>query len=137
MADNSTLLALFTDVDPAVRAIDRLREMGIKDDQIEIISGVPISHQVLGRPNLKTFIPKLALGGAIIGFIAAIFLMFGTPLLFGLHVGGQPLYPIPPFYIVAFELTMLGLMGTAFVGLFLAGPFPTYEPKFYVPEISD
>jgi len=79
----------------------------------------------------------LALGGAIVGWIIAMFLTFGTPFLFSLHVGGQPVYPIPPFYIVAFEMTMLGLMGTAFVGLFLAGQFPTYEPKFYVPEISD
>ena len=40
-------------------------------------------------------------------------------------------------YIIAFEMTMLGLMGTAFIGLFLAGRLPTYEPKVYVPEISD
>jgi hypothetical protein len=91
----------------------------------------------MGRPLIKTFIPKLALGGAIVGLLAAVFLMFGTPYLFELHVGGQPLYPLPPFYIVAFELTMLGLMGTAFIGLFLAGKFPTFEPKIYVPEISD
>jgi Alternative complex III, ActD subunit len=137
MANKLTLLALFTDVEPAVQAIDRLREMGIEDQQMDIISGLPLSPEILGRPKIQSFIPKLALGGAIVGFIAAMFLMFGIPFLFSLHVGGQPLYPIPPFYIVAFELTMLGLMGTAFVGLFLAGRFPTYEPKIYIPEISD
>jgi len=137
MADKLTLLALFTEVDPAVKAIDKLREMGIQDSQMDVISGVPISHEVLGRPKIATFIPKLALGGAIVGFIVALFFMFGTPFLFSLHVGGQPLYPVPPFYIVAFELTMLGLMGTAFVGLFLAGKFPNYEPTIYIPEISD
>lgn len=137
MTDQLTLLALFSEVDPAVEAIDKLREMGIKDSQMEVISGIPISHEVLGRPKIATFIPKLSFGGAIIGFIGALGLMFGIPFLFSLHVGGQPLYPIPPTYIVAFELTMLGLMGTAFIGLFLAGRFPTYEPKFYVPEISD
>ena len=137
MADKLTLLALFTDIDPAVGAIDKLREMGIKDQQMEIISGIPYNHEIFGRPKVPTFIPKLALGGAIIGWIIAMFLVFGTPFLFSLHVGGQPLYPIPPFYIVAFEMTMLGLMGTAFVGLFLAGRFPSYEPKIYVPEISD
>jgi len=137
MAKQLTLLALFTDVDPAVKAIDRLREIGIKDSQMDIISGIPLNHEVMGRPKIATFIPKLALGGAMIGFVAAMFLMFGIPFLFSLHVGGQPLYPIPPSYIVAFEMTMLGLMGTAFIGLFLAGRFPTYEPKFYVPEVSD
>jgi hypothetical protein len=137
MADKLTLLALFTDIDPVVNALDKLREMGIEDKKVDVISGIPISHEVLGRPKISTFIPKLALGGAVIGFITAMFFMFGTPFLFALHAGGQPLYPLPPFYIVAFELTMLGLMGTAFIGLFIAGRFPTYEPKIYVPEISD
>jgi hypothetical protein len=137
MADKLTILALFTDIDPAVNAIDKLREMGIEDKQMDVISGIPINQEILGRPKIATFIPKLALGGAIIGFIIAIFLMFGIPFLFSLHVGGQPVYAIPPFYIIAFEMTMLGLMGTAFVGLFLAGRFPTYEPQIYVPEISD
>ncbi len=137
MAENLTLLALFSDVEPAVKAIDKLREMGIDDKQIDVLSGIPISHEVLGRPKISTFIPKLALGGAIIGFIIAVFLMFGIPFLFSLHVGGQPVYAIPPFYIIAFEMTMLGLMGTAFISLFLAGRLPAYEPQIYVPEISD
>ncbi len=137
MAERLTLLAIFTNVDPAVNALDKLHEMGIDDKQIDVISGIPLSHEVLGRPKITTFIPKLALGGAIVGWIIAMFLMFGVPYLFTLHVGGQPVYPIPPFYIVAFEMTMLGLMGTAFIGLFLAGRFPTYEPKIYIPEVSD
>jgi hypothetical protein len=28
-------------------------------------------------------------------------------------------------------------MGTAFVGMLIAGRFPSYEKKVYVPEISD
>ncbi len=137
MADKLTLIALFSDVEPAVKAIDRLHELGIEDHQIDVISGIPINHEVLGRPKISTFIPRLALWGAIIGFIIAMFLMFGIPFLFELHVGGQPLYPIPPAYIIAFEMTMLGLMGTAFISLFLAGRFPTYEPTIYVPQVSD
>jgi Alternative complex III, ActD subunit len=137
MSDQITLIALFSEIDPAVNAIDKLREMGITDQNLEVISGIPISHKIMGRPLVKTFIPKLALGGAIVGLLTAAFLMFGTPYLFELNVGGQPLYPLPPFYVAAFELSMLGLMGTAFIGLFLAGKFPTFEPKIYVPEISD
>lgn len=137
MADDLTLLALFADIDPAVNAIDRLREMGIADERMDILSGVPLNEEILGRPKLSTFIPRLAMGGALIGLIAAAFLIFGIPGLFPLHVGGQPVFPIPPFIIIGFEMTMLGLMGTAFVGLFLAGKFPSYEAKVYTPEISD
>ena len=137
MADNLTLLALFADIDPTVDAIDKLHSMGITDEKMDIISGIPFNEEVLGRPDIPTFIPRLAMGGAMIGLIVALFLIFGIPGLYPLNVGGQPVFPIPPFFIIAFELTMLGLMGTAFVGLFLAGRWPTYEPKVYVPELSD
>ena len=50
MAD-TTLLALFEDIDPAANAIEKLHEMGVHDNRIEVISGVPISHKMLGRPH--------------------------------------------------------------------------------------
>ena len=137
MSDTLTLLALFTEIDPTVNAIDKLHEMGIADDKMDVISGIPVSQEVLGRPRIPTIIPRLAMGGAMLGLVAALFLIFGIPGLYPLVVGGQPVFPFPPFLIVGFELTMLGLMGTAFVGLFLAGRFPAYEPAMYLPEISD
>jgi hypothetical protein len=137
MAETVTLLALFADIDPAVIAIDKLHEMGIDDKNMDVISGIPFSHETLGRPKVSTIVPRLALGGAMLGLIAALFFIFGIPALFPLHVGGQPVFPIPPFYIIGFEMIMLGLMGMAFLGLFVAGRLPSYEPKVYVPEISD
>jgi predicted nucleotidyltransferase len=57
---DTTLLALFDEIDPAADAIEKLREMGVTDDKINIISGVPITHQMLGRPhphtNVATFL---------------------------------------------------------------------------------
>jgi hypothetical protein len=137
MADSMTLLALFADIEPTVKAIDKLHELGIPDNKMEVISGIPFSHESLGRPRVSTIVPRLAMGGAMLGLIAALFFIFGIPVLFPLHVGGQPVFPIPPFYIIGFEMIMLGLMGMAFIGLFVAGRFPSYESKVYVPEISD
>jgi hypothetical protein len=34
-------------------------------------------------------------------------------------------------------MTMLGLMGFAFIGMFVDSGFPSYTPKEYVTEISD
>ncbi len=48
MADTLTLLALFTEVDPSVNAIDKLHEMGIADEKMNVISGIPFSHEVSG-----------------------------------------------------------------------------------------
>ena len=67
MAETVTLLALFADIDPTVKAIDKLHEMGIADNKMEVISGIPFSHEMLGRPRVSTIVPRLAMGGAMLG----------------------------------------------------------------------
>jgi len=137
MTETSTLLALFTDVDPASEAVERLRALGVPDEQMDIVSGIPLLDTALGRPKKHTNVTRLALGGAGAGFLLGLFLAYGTPYLFTVHVGGQPVYPIPPGIILVFEMSMLGLMGFAFLGVFLESNFPAYHPLKYVPEVSN
>ena len=134
---DTTLLALFEDIDPAANAVEKLHEMGITDENINVISGVPITHKMLGRPHPPTNVSRLALGGAIGGFIFGLFLNFGTPTLYGVPVGGQYITPVPPGLIITFEMTMLFALLATFLGVFLDSYFPNYRPMEYVPEISD
>jgi Alternative complex III, ActD subunit len=136
MADTISLLAVFPDLEPAASAIDKLRGMGLSDGQMNVISGVPVTEAMLGRPRQWTNVPRLALGGAVGGFLVGIFLIF-TPLLYFVPVGGQPQIPVPPSVVVIFELTMLGLLISTFLGVFLDSTFPSYRPMEYVPEVSD
>jgi hypothetical protein len=136
MADTITLMALFEDIEPATKGLDRLREMGVDDDDVNVISGVPIPGRVLGRRGAGTNVSKIALVGAGLGMLFGLSLIYGTPFLYPLLVGGQPVYPVPMGWIVTFEMTMLGLMGFAFLGLFVDSGFPAYTPMNYVPEIS-
>ena len=137
MSDSITLLALFEDIEPATKAIDKLHDLGVDDDEMNVISGVPIPGRILGRPSAITNVSRIALAGAILGMIFGLSLIYGTPYLYPLHVGGQPVFPVPIGWIVTFEMTMLGLMGFAFLGLFVDSGFPSYTPKDYVPGISD
>jgi len=137
MTDTSTLLALFKDIDPAAEAVERLHALGLRDDQMDIISGIPLLETALGRPKKHTNVTRLALGGAGAGFLLGLFLAYVTPYLFTVHVGGQPVYPIPPGIILVFEMSMLGLMGMAFLGVFLESHFPAYGHQKYVPEVSN
>jgi hypothetical protein len=132
-------LALFkeNDVDRASQAVNHLREMGISDRNISVISGVPYSDKILGRPITWTRVPLIALSGAFLGFITSLLLTFGTPYLYPLIVGKQPLYPIPSSIVVIFELTMLGLLISTFIGVFVETITPTFGPKGYNPKISD
>ena len=113
MAETQTVhMMLFPEdrQDEAAEALSRLRESGYSHDDISVISGVPLSDRVLGRPLAWTRIGQFGIVGAILGFIIAAILTFGTPALYGLRVGGQPLFAIPTSIVVLFELTMLGLL---------------------------
>ena len=132
-----TLLALFEDINPAANAIEKLHEMGVPNNRMDVMSGVPISHRMLGRPHPWTNVPRLALGGAVAGFLFGLFLNFGTPHLYDVRVGGQALTPIPPGLIILFEMTMLFALLATFLGVFLESFFPNYSSLQYVPQISD
>jgi hypothetical protein len=132
-----TLLAVFEDIDSTADAIEQLHEMGVSDENINVISGVPIMHKMLGRPHPPTNVSRLAGGGAIAGFIFGLFLNFGTPNLYSVSVGGQYITPIPPGLIIVFEMTMLFALLSSFLGVFLDSYFPNYRPLEYVAEVSD
>ena len=137
MADSFMLLALFADIDPAAAAVERLHELGISQDEMNVISGVPVAARILGRPSARTRVPQIALGGAILGVLFGLFLIYGIPLLYPLPVGGQPMFPIPQGAIAVYEMMTLALMSFAFLGMFVDSGFPSYTPKDYVTGISD
>lgn len=140
MADTKTVhMMLFPEdrLDEVSDALTRLRDSGYSHDDVSVISGVPISERILGRPLAWTHIGKIGIAGAILGFIVALFLTFGTPLLYPLRVGGQPIFAIPTSIVVIFELTMLGLLISTFLGVAVEMMTPSFGPKGYHPQVTD
>jgi len=137
MSEAITLLAMFEDIEPASEGVEKLQEMGLADDQMNVISGIPVKNTILGRPSAITYVSRIGMFGAFLGMGLGIFLIYGIPYLYPLLVGGQPIFPVPQGIIITFEMTMLGLMGFSFIGLFVDSGFPSYTPKEYTPEISD
>lgn len=133
------LLAVFSDLEPAADAVEQLRALGVHDDCMNVISGVPVTEAMLGRPRQWTNVPRIAMGGAILGFGAGFFLAFISPYLYPypIQVNTHAFVPGPPTVVVLFELTMLGMLLSTFLGVFLDSFFPNYRPMKYVPEISD
>jgi len=137
MSETITLLAMFKDIEPASEGVEKLQELGLDDDQMNIISGIPVKNTILGRPAAITYVTRIGMFGALLGIALGIFLIYGIPYLYPLLVGGQPIFPVPQGIIITFEMMMLGLMGFSFIGLFIDSGFPSYTPKEYMPEISD
>src|ERR671925_472453 len=137
MSEATTFLAMFEDVEPAAEGVEKLQQLGLNDDDMNVISGIPVKHSILGRPPAITYVSRIGFFGALLGMSLGIFLIYGIPYLYPLLVGGQPIFPVPQGFIITFEMTMLGLMGFSFIGMFVDSGFPSYTPKAYTPEISD
>jgi hypothetical protein len=137
MSDSTTFLAIFEDINPASEGIEKLYDLGLNDDQMNVISGIPVKNTILGRPSAITYVSRIGMFGAFLGMALGIFLIYGIPYLYPLLVGGQPIFPVPQGIIITFEMIMLGLMGFSFIGMFIDSGFPAYTPKEYTPEISD
>lgn len=136
MSEKNLLLAIFEDIDPAAHAVDKLRALGIHDSHVTVISGTPITEAMLGRKPQWSNVTRFALGGAFIGLCVGIFLAYGTPQLYPIVVNARWI-GVPPTIVVMFEMTMLLMLISTFLGVFLDSRFPNYTPTEYVPEISD
>ena len=137
MSEEAVHLALFKDIDPATRAIDQLRALGVQDKDMTIISSVPYSEKILGRPMTWTLVPKLAILGFVLGLVISLLLNFGTPMQYPIRVGNMPYLPVPPTLVLTFEISMLGLLLFTFLGVIWESAYPSFGPKIYHPEISD
>jgi hypothetical protein len=139
MANGTVHLALFNEdqINETAEAIAKLHSLGIGNEEISVISGVPISDRVLGRPMSWTRVPVIAGAGAVVGFIAAAILVFGTQIFYPIQAGAMPNAPIPTSIVVLFELTMLGLLVSTLLGVVIEMISPSFGPAGYDISITD
>ena len=131
------LLGLFHEATPTGDTIEQLRQAGVTDEKITVMSGIPYRSDVLGRPHPHRRVGGIALIGGVLGLAIGLFLSVGIFLLYPLVQGGQPVVPIPPTLIILFELTMLGTMFAAFFGLLGENRFPIFKSQMYDPRITE
>jgi mono/diheme cytochrome c family protein len=130
-------LGLLHEATPTADTLDQLKQFGITDDQITVISSIPYRAEMLGRPRPIRRVGPIALIGAVLGFLFGLFLSVGIFSLYPIQQGGQPIVPIPPSLIVLFEATMLGTMVATFFGLLDANLFPIFKRQIYDPRVTE
>jgi hypothetical protein len=141
------ILASFVHIDAAVDAIRALRARGHRD--LVVYSPAP-NHELEEALNHRVSPVRLftligGLSGCAAGFAMTIWMSYDWPVL----VGGKPIASIPPYVVIAFELTiLLGALSTvAAVALFsvlLGKRGVAFDPRFsddqigiFVPAGSD
>jgi len=140
-----TVVGVFAHVDTTVRALEDLRAKGYHD--IETYTPAPIHEieEVMERDRPVSRVRLFTLIGGLTGTVSGFLLTIWSSVQWGLVTGGKymALTPggivgssIPPYVVIAFELTILfGGLSTV-IGMALLGrlprlrPSPGYDPRF-------
>ncbi|HEY2151611.1 MAG TPA: quinol:electron acceptor oxidoreductase subunit ActD [Vicinamibacterales bacterium] len=133
----SALYAMFGDGDSAQRAVNGLRQAGLTDADITVVSAVPIEDQEFGEIDKTTWIWYIACAGAFLGFCGSTWLTRMTELAWPLQTGNMPIVAWWPNLIVIFEMTMLGSIIATVITLIVTGGLARRMPKLYDPEVTD
>jgi len=73
------LLGLFDNVPTVADVVDQVRDLGIEDKQVTVMSNVPYSSRFFGRKPTRLWFAPFALGGSVVGALLAFFITFITP----------------------------------------------------------
>jgi ActD protein len=105
MPNERGLLAMFSDPARAAHAVRELRSRGAHDLRVSMPAAFPEILEALGRPPSR--LGRVTLSAAATGTLAGFALCIGTALAWPLVTGGKAIVSMPPFVIVAFELSVL------------------------------
>lgn len=137
MSDTLTLMALFHEGTQTAEAIDELHRLGIPDDRMIVMTGVPYPERALGRHTEWLRLPQIVLVGALGGMVFGLFLAIITPHLYRLDVGGHPIVGFAPAAVIVFVFTMLATIVSTFLGVLWEMNFPEFGPKYYHNLVTD
>jgi len=135
-ATTETVLGVFAHVDTTVRALEELRAKGYHD--LTVYTPVPVHEieEVLERDRPVSRVRLFTLIGGLTGTVSGFLLTIWSALVWGLTTGGKPVVSIPPFVVIAFELTILFGGLATLIGMVVLGrlprltPSPTFDPRF-------
>jgi Protein of unknown function (DUF3341) len=119
------LLGVFENPDHVAGAVRRLRDRGY--GELEVFSPAPfqeIDDAVDPRPSgVRGWTLAGGLTGVVTGYAMTIWMANNWKIM----LGGKPFSSIPPYTIIAFELTILfGALMTG-LGLFVVGRLPSFH----------
>jgi hypothetical protein len=131
------MMALFKDATATADAIDGLLELGVAQEDITVITGVPYPERAIGRHVEWLRLPQIVLAGAAGGLIFGLFLAVVTPHLYRLDVGGHPPVGFAPAAVITFVFTMQATIISTFLGVLWEMDFPEFGTKYYDKRVND
>ncbi|MCP4357094.1 MAG: DUF3341 domain-containing protein [Chloroflexi bacterium] len=136
MSEAIMLMGLFQKSTDTADAIDAVHKLGIPDENVTVITGIPYPEQALGRQHHWIRLPYIVLGGALTGLAIGLFLSVVTPNLYPLNVGGHPLSGGPPAAVITYVFTMMATIVATFLGVLWEMGVPSFEKKIYDKRVT-
>ena len=133
----TAVYALYSDPGAAQRAVNGLRDAGVADADITVMSGEPFEEQPFAQRDKATWLWYIACAGGAAGRTFSTWLTRMTELAWPLQTGNMPIVAWWPNLIVIFELTMLGAILATVITLFITAKLPSRTPAFYDPAGTD
>lgn len=134
-ADAVIVTGLYKTQKEILTAVDKIREGGWQVEEVR--SPIPSSKiaRALGREKSK--VGWFTLAGGITGFFSGFILAVFTATRWNLIVSGKPIVSWIPFFVIAFEFTILfAVFGNVLGVLTQVGLPETDYEKNYAPECS-
>jgi hypothetical protein len=130
------LMAEFNNPSDVVAAARRVREAGYRN--VDAFSPYPMEELSEALDFHHSPLPKIVLGGGIIGAIGGYGLQYWASVIeYPLNIGGRPYHSWPAFIPAAFETTILCAALGAVLGMLALNGLPEpYHPVFNVPTFA-
>jgi molybdopterin-containing oxidoreductase family membrane subunit len=126
---SASVLGVFAHVDTVLQAIRDLRSKGFGD--LTVYTPVPVEEieEEVERVRPVSSVRLFTLVGGLTGTATGFFLTIWSSLKWELLTGGKAAVSIPPFVIIAFELTILFGGLASVLAILLLGRLPKFRPS--------
>jgi hypothetical protein len=121
------IAGIFLDEDTVVNAARKVRESGFS--KFDAISPYPIHAMEEACGIKRSPIPYVTFGAGVVGLLAGLALTYYTSVIdWPINVGGKPLFSLPAFIPIIFELTVLFAALSSVGAFFYLCGMPKVDP---------
>jgi hypothetical protein len=133
---STRVIGSFADEEGCARAVAALRVQGIARPRVFS----PFASECIAEAlhTQRSPVRRWLLAGGICGCASGFALTIGLAIHYPRMTAGMPIVSIPPFVIIAFELTILFGALSGVLGFLVHAGFPRFEPeRGYDPRFSN
>lgn len=118
-----------------LKAARKVREAGFQ--KFEAISGYPVHGMEEACGIKRSWLPYVTFGMGVFGMFAGLLLTWWTSAVnWPINVGGKPMFSLPAFIPIIFEITILFAALSSVAALFYACGMPKMDPPVIDPDLS-